>query len=495
MRFRFPPPAENPTILMQPASPPTTPMDEAAREPRPISAFGRLRRWWQRLAARVGASHPGTASDLDTVRLHGELHELFEECRVQRGGEVSARQRAARIAQIYRASSRPQRAAILAQIAREFAPEPQELKLAISDLQFAASDSELSRAEARLRRALDAPRARFLAQFNLLADGVKFLVDLRADVLDFLPDRPELEALAVELEGLLASWFDPGFLELRRITWQSPALVLEKLMNYEAVHPIESWSDMRNRLDTDRRCYAFFHPRLIDEPLIFVEIALLRGMPESVQGLLDVAAPVQDPAAADTAIFYSISNTQRGLRGISLGNLLLKRVIEALRRDLPRLSVFATFSPIPGFRKWLERALADGEALLEPGEASRIEAALGASPPSNPLAAALARPDWPEDARLAEALRAPLERLCARYLVREKAGSQPLDPVAAFHLHNGARIERLFWLADTSERGLRQSCGMMASYRYELDEVDENHERFVASGHIAASRRVQRLLD
>ncbi len=361
-------------------------------------------------------------------------------------------------------------------------------------MQAATNDAELSQAEARLRIALNAPRAKFFAQFNLLPEGVKFLVDLRDDLLGTAAAGTRARSAEGRAGRLLESWFDPGFLELKRITWQSPALVLEKLMTYEAVHPIASWNDLRNRLDTDRRCYAFFHPRLPNEPLIFVEIALLEGTPDSVQLLLDESAPVQDPRAADTAVFYSISNTQKGLRGISFGNLLLKRVIEDLKRDLPRLQVFSTLSPLPGFRKWLDTALAGRQELLSTADAAKFAEALGHPEPGTAIADALARPEWLTDARFGSALRELLEKLCARYLLQEKSGNQPLDPVAQFHLHNGARVSRIFWLADTSARGMRQSYGMMVSYRYDLSEVDENHERFLRDGHIAAARRVLRLL-
>ncbi len=456
-------------------------MTQAASTPNPLSAFERLRHWWQRLASSVFPSMGVTAADRSTARLIDELKPLLEDSRAGRGGEISARGRAGSIAALYRGADLPQRAAILNLITHGFAPDRDGLEKAIAAMQIAANDAELSRAEARLRIALDAPRAKFFMQFNLLPEGVKFLVDLRADLLGLLPQEPALEVLQVELDGLLESWFDPGFLELRRISWQSPALVLEKLMTYEAVHPIESWNDLRNRLDTDRRCYAFFHPRLPDEPLIFVEIALLRGAPGNVQQLLDESAPVQDPYAADTAVFYSISNTQQGLRGISFGNLLLKRVIEDLQRGLPRLKVFATLSPLPGFRKWLDQALAGKDAQMPAEDAAR-------------LAGTLARPEWPGGMKPADSIRAPMEKLCARYLLREKSGTHLLDPVAEFHLHNGARVNRLFWLADTSARGMRQSYGMMVSYRYDLPEVDRNHERFLNGGHIAASRRVLRLL-
>jgi malonyl-CoA decarboxylase len=470
-------------------------MSQAASTPNPLSAFERLRHWWKRLAAAVlpGAGAEEAAGTV--ARVLEEIKPLLEESRAQRGGEVAARSRAERIAAIYRGASLAQRTAILDLITHEFAPSREELEKAISAIQVAANDAELSRAEARLRIALNAPRAKFFTQFNLLPEGVKFLVDLRADLLAALPKAPALEVLKVELDGLLESWFDPGFLELRRITWHSPALILEKLIAYEAVHPIQSWNDLRNRLDTDRRCYAFFHPRLPNEPLIFVEIALTRGLPASVQLLLDQGAPVQDPRTADTAVFYSISNTQKGLRGVSLGNLLLKRVIEDLRRDLPRLGVFATLSPMPGFRKWLEQAFAEKRAVLPAEEAVKLAGALGHPDPATVLHDALARPEWPTDARLGEALQETMEKLAARYLMREKSGTHPLDPVAHFHLSNGALVSRIYWLADTSARGMEQSHGMMASYRYEPSEVEENHERFLRDGHIAAARRVSKLLD
>ena len=467
---------------------------QATTTPSPLSAFERMRHWWKRLAAAVLPGAGGDDADRGSARILDEVKPLLEASRGQRG-EASARERAERIATIYRGAGLAQRVEILDLITHEFAPHREELETAIAAMQAAADDAALSRAEARLRVALNAPRAKFFTQFNLLPEGVKFLVDLRADLLEALPKAPALEVLKVELDGLLESWFDPGFLELRRITWNSPALVLEKLIAYEAVHPIQSWNDLRNRLDTDRRCYAFFHPRMPNEPLIFVEIALARGLPASVQLLLDQGAPVQDPRTADTAVFYSISNTQKGLRGVSLGSLLLKRVIEDLRRDLPRLNAFATLSPLSGFRKWLDRALAENRALLPEAETAKFAAVLGHPERAHALRDALARPEWPSDTRLGEALREPMEKLAARYLLQEKSGRQPLDPVAHFHLSNGALVSRLYWLADTSGHGMDLSYGMMVSYRYEPSEVEENHERFARDGHIAAARRVLRLLD
>ncbi|MGH8736790.1 MAG: malonyl-CoA decarboxylase [Burkholderiales bacterium] len=452
-------------------------------------------RWWlRRVAGALWAGGRNRIAERASSRLLAPIEELCDDYRAQRGSELSARARSERFVALYRAADLDQRAAILDRVTHAFAPERNTLNAALSAMQSATDDVELSRAEARLRTALDAPRARFLTQFNLLPDGVKFLVDLRADLYKLLPKAPSIEVLKVELDGLLASWFDPGFLELRRISWQSPAFLLEKLIAYERVHPIESWNDLRNRLDTDRRCYAYFHPRMPDEPLIFVEIALLKGTSASVQMLLDEQAPVRDPRTVDTAIFYSISSTQVGLRGISFGNLLLKRVIQDLRHDLPQLKMFATLSPVPGFRRWLDQAVAEGKIALAAADAGKLAHAARTAKDGTTLATALARPDWVQNAALADALRKPMEKLFVRYLLEEKADARPLDSVARFHLDNGARVNRIFWLADASARGMQQSYGMMVSYRYDLGEVEKNHERFLRDGHIAAAARVRRLL-
>jgi malonyl-CoA decarboxylase len=460
--------------------------------PAPLAALERLRGWWQKVASAVRPASRPPASGPGGLAHAAELRALIADSQAPHGGSLPAR--AERFAALYRAADGRQRTQILELLTHELAPPREPLEDAIAALQASTGAAERSLAEARLRVALDAPRARFLAQFNRLADGVTFLVELRADLLDSLAAEPGLEVLKVELDTLLQSWFDPGFLELRRMTWHAPAHLLEKLIDYEAVHPIESWNDLRNRLDADRRCYAFFHPRLPDEPLIFVEIALSNGLPDNVQLLLDQAAPREDPLNADTAVFYSISNTQQGLRGISFGELLLKRVIEDLRQTLPRLKTFATLSPLPGFCRWLDHALAGRRLPLAHAELAKLAGALGEEDPYAALSAMLARPDWPADHATAPALRRLLEMLCAHYLLHEKSGPRPLDPVAQFHLNNGARVNHIFWLADTSERGMRQSCGMMVSYGYDLADVASNHEQFVTTGRIPAARRILRLL-
>jgi malonyl-CoA decarboxylase len=284
------------------------------------------------------------------------------------------------------------------------------------------------------------------------------------------PARKELEA---DCKMLLISWFDIGFLEMHRITWDAPAALLERLARYEAVHQIRSWSDLKNRLDVDRRCFAFFHPAMPQEPLIFVEVALTDTLSSEMHSLLDSVAPVADPTQATHAIFYSISNCQRGLEGISFGNALLKRVVQALANEFRSLRTFATLSPLPGFRAWVEsRSPAD-------------------KPDESALRAVFYGRRWPRDDHLATSLRGPLTELCAHYLLEAKRkNGKALDPVAHFHLTNGARLERINWLADTSPARLRESAGMMVNYVYRLDRIDELAQGYADHGRIVASPAV-----
>ena len=335
---------------------------------------------------------------------------------------------------------------------------------------------------------------RLLRQFNALPEGVKFLVDRRAELIKLADGDSAMRGLADDLRELLADWFDIGFLELKRISWESPAALLEKLIAYEAVHEIRGWTDLKNRLEADRRCFAFFHPRMPDEPLIFVEVALVSGIAGNIHALLDESAPLGDPNAADAAIFYSISNCQRGLNGISFGDFLIKRVVELLAAELPRLKNFSTLSPIPGFRAWLARERQRPD-LLQPLEAKALGAVVGTGADAPDLLQLLDQSGWYEDPELTAVLHDPLLRLCAQYLMVEKARpGRAADPVAHFHLTNGARVERLNWLGDTSEKGLQQSAGIMVNYLYRLDHIEANHEHYRGDGRVAASSSVRHLL-
>ena len=350
---------------------------------------------------------------------------------------------------------------------------------------------------AQLAEAADPTRQELLRRINMAPGGTAALVAMRKDLLGHLRAEPALEPLDYDLRHLLRSWFNRGFLELRRIDWQTPAAVLEKLITYEAVHEIAGWSDLRRRLAPDRRCFGFFHPALPGEPLIFVEVALTQGLAPSVQPLLaadgDERAERARAAEADTAIFYSISNCQDGLRGVSFGNFLIKQVVAELKADLPGLARFSTLSPVPGFRRWLGKRLA-GTDVLRDDEAAALRLALGDGGTGDDstvlFRAQLGKETWWEDAPLAAALRAPLIRLCAAYLIDP---GDRADPVARFHLGNGARLERVNWLGNVAPRGIEESYGIMVNYLYDPEQIEANHEAFVR-GTVARSAAVDALL-
>ena len=331
---------------------------------------------------------------------------------------------------------------------------------------------------AALGAAAEPRRHELLHLMNTAPDGTSDILAMRAALLDALPRRPEFKMVDDDFVRMFRSWFNRGFLELHRIDWGTPALVLEKITEYEAVHQILDWDDLRRRLQADRRCFGFFHPSLPDEPLIFVEVALCNGLAGSITDLLFGA--VKPDITADTAIFYSISNCQRGLTGISFGNFLIKQVVRELAAENPKLRKFATLSPVPGFRKWLVRAVREGRLPAAPdGREVELDG--------------IETPDWPADQAPGAHLRDRLSRLCAHYLLREKRGIHPLDPVARFHLRNGARLERINWMGDPSPTGLTQSAGMMVNYVYDEANVVTNHEAFVNEGRIVHSRGIASL--
>ncbi|NMJ42325.1 malonyl-CoA decarboxylase [Roseomonas sp. JC162] len=458
-------------------------------------ALRRVSTLWRDMAAVVGV---GDQADAD-------LSSRLRDCLEGRGGEISARARAAGLAETYRTLDPAGRTEFLRALAA-FDSDADAVGKAMEKVGAASDAAERAVATARLRRALEPPRIRLLTAVAAIPDGVKFLVDLRADLLARQDGDKLLQALETDLKGLLASWFDVAFLELRHIDWRSPAVILEKLVEYEAVHRIRTWRDLKNRLDSDRRCYAFFHPRMPEEPLIFVEVALVQGMSDSVQRLLDEKAPVLDPRQADTAVFYSINNCQRGLDGISFGNFLIKRVVGVLSDEMRNIKQFCTLSPIPGYRKWLDAALAAGEIALTEEERKALRALAPLLPPPSedapePDEAAILRsllarrPPWREEGTQ-KVLEPLLSRLCARYLLKEEAPRRPgraRDPVAHFHLSNGARIERVNWKADISENGLRQSHGLMVNYLYDPERIEDHHEAYVGEGRRAASTAIRKL--
>ena len=455
-------------------------------------ALRRVSSLWRDMASVVGAN--GEVGDIA-----GRLRDALD----ARGGEVSARNRAASLAEAYRTLDEAGRSDFMHALA-SFDSDPAAVAQAMEAVAAAADVAERAVATARLRRALEPPRIRLLTAFAAIPDGVKFLVDMRAELMARRDGDKLLQALETDLKALLAAWFDVGFLELRRIDWHSPALQLERLVEYEAVHRIRGWRDLKNRLKADRRCYAFFHPRMPDEPLIFVEVALVQGLAASVQRLLDQKAPVLDPAKADTAVFYSINNCQRGLDGISFGNFLIKRVVGLLADEFRNIKTFCTLSPIPGYRRWLDSTLAADDGLLSEDERKTLHDIANLLPETVPsdasaediLRALIARRGVLRVEEAQRALEPILSRLCARYLVKEEAPGRPgraRDPVAHFHLSNGARTERLNWRADTSENGYRQSFGLMVNYLYDPERIEENHELYMGEGRRAVAPALRKL--
>jgi malonyl-CoA decarboxylase len=438
--------------------------------------FDRLRRRGLRGASRrpVLDLAPGLP-ERDASRLREVITELL-----LLHDTMTQRAEAAAVADAYLALSDDGRRNFMLMLTRDFWTNTPAVDDAIDALK---NSPDRRAAERQLRHALVPPADRLLRLLTGLEGGVKFLVDLRADVLRNAGADAELADLDCELKAQLATMFDVGLLTLRRITWEAPAALLEKLIAYEAVHAISSWDDLKNRLDSDRRCYAFFHPAMPNEPLIFVEIALTIGIATELPPLLDARAPELDLERADTAVFYSISNCQPGLAGVNLGTALIKQVVEALRLDLPQLRRFVTLSPIPGFRSWVEHALAaDGAGLR-----SRERALLPAEPAR--VLARLSDAEWDVD----EAIRPALLALCARYLTTAPEG-RAADPVANFHLANGATVERINWMADPSPTGRARSFGAMANYLYEPDRIPERAEAYVTRGEVTTSSEVRDLI-
>jgi malonyl-CoA decarboxylase len=456
-----------------------------------------LERLWTSIADRGRAYAPVPAGAAGPVDRACQIADLL----LSERGEASGAAMARELNLALRALDPEDKLEFYRYLATHFLPDEERLRQA-ADAYLA--DPTPGRA-AQLAEAAEPPRQELIRRMNLAPGGTAALVAMRRHILEVIAGQPELKPLDTDLRHLFASWFNRGFLELRRIDWNTPAAVLEKLIAYEAVHEIAGWADLRRRLAPDRRCFAFFHPALQGEPLIFVEVALTEGLAGAVQPLLspggDEAAQAALGARADAAIFYSISNCQDGLRGVSFGNFLIKQVVEELNSELPQLRLFSTLSPVPGFRRWLERALAEkrGEGeppLLREDEAAAIMAAWPepVETPEEAFAALLAaRRDWTDPAS-SEVLKAPLLRLCAKLLTTSTGSRGPTDPVARFHLGNGARLERINWLGNTASRGIVESFGIMVNYLYDRDTIEANHEAFVHASTVARGPAVDALL-
>jgi malonyl-CoA decarboxylase len=332
-----------------------------------------------------------------------------------------------------------------------------------------------------LAQQVEPKRQELFRRINMAPNGTATIVRMRRDLLKLLKQHPHLAAIDADFKHLLSSWFNRGFLLLEKINWETPAIILEKLIEYETVHEMKGWDDLRRRLADDRRCFAFFHRALPNEPLIFVEVALVEGLSGSIDPIIDHERPITNPAQADTAIFYSINNCLEGLHGISFGNFLIKQVVQELSQEFPGLIRFSTLSPIPGFRKWLNTVVENREQYGVTAEDGRLLTCLDEEP-------------WYESAEISDSMQPLLMKLAAYYFINAKKGSKPLDSVARFHLRNGARLERINWLGDCSPNGINQSAGMLVNYVYRPDAIVQNHESYVKDNTLAIADEVFDLL-
>ena len=406
-----------------------------------------------------------------------DVERVIELCRtlLSERGEVSGARIASEVLSAYKALDDEQVEWFFDQLVTAFSVDQEAVRQAAEAYRLDASPANLI----ALQEVVEPPRQELFRRWNMAAGGTAVLVDMRRRLLLTLSDRPNRAEIDADLTHLFRSWFNRGFLTLQRIDWQTSAVVLERLIQYEAVHQIQGWRDLRRRLESDRRCYAFFHPALPQEPLIFIEVALTRTVVAQVQPLLDPDSPVDDPSQATCAVFYSITNCQQGLRGVSFGNVLIKQVVEDLGKEFPRVKQFATLSPIPGFRNWLQE-----RATSAPGSISPALAALVAK--GDAITAA-------EIANAPVALRTELMERCARYLISTDAGVGAQDSVARFHLANGAMLGRLNWMGDTSTKGLHRSYGLTVNYEYRISELERNHDGYANHYRVASSRAFQQL--
>ena len=418
------------------------------------------------------------------------LRRLLADCRrlLSERGEANSVAIAAELVDRLRTMPDEQQLGFFDHLARDFSPEPK----AVLDGAKAYAANPGAETLMRLMALAEPARQELFRRINRAPGGTAALLRLRRALRGRLREQPQLKVVEADLFHLLSSWFNPGFLQMRKVDWNSPARLLEQVIRHEAVHEVDGWDDLRRRLEPDRRLFAFFHPQLPDQPLIFVEVALLPEMPAAIAPLIDKSAQPLPPDQFKVAAFYSISNCEPGLRGVSLGNFLIKRVAEQLQRELPQLRRFCTLSPIPGFAAWLAAGPAvDALPGLKRGAGAELLAAQ-----ARLLAACggdLARLQQADglDA-IGKDGEAALLALCSAYLVYVSPTPEG-DPVARFHLDNGARLERLNPRGNLSRKGLKQAHGLMVNYLYDLNRIEASHEKFV-QGEVAHSRAMASLL-
>jgi malonyl-CoA decarboxylase len=394
---------------------------------------------------------------------------------LHRKGEASGTALAKDVVDSFNRMTQKEKLEFLEMLALEFGPNSDTINEAAKKYLNAQDFNSLQ----GLTKSLESPRMDLIRMINFAPGGIAAIINMRELVLIDLKTRKTLLPLEADLFHLLSAWFNRGFLDFQQINWDTPAAILEKVIAYEAVHEITSWQDLRRRLASDRSCFAFFHPALHHEPLIFVQVAFTKGIARKIQPLLNQQETDLNQTPPDTAIFYSISNAQQGLKGISFGNFLIKQVVDHISKEMPKIKTYSTLSPIPKFRYWLEKyyknrsnsGLTDAERAL------------------------LSDSQWHKSEEIRKQLKKTLIRTCAHYLVHEKKGNQPYDPVTRFHLGNGAEIENINWEADVSEHGLSLSAGLMVNYKYTPSHIVENHESYVNDGRICYSSKVKKALE
>lgn len=390
--------------------------------------------------------------------------DLLTKCRqlLHHRGEASGLALACEVMADYQALDLPNKIIFFEALARDFGSDSDAI-LAAAD-RYKADPSSQNLAD--LSRVTEASRVKLFRRMNMAPNATPLLVKMRRTLLNLLSEHSDLKSVDTDLKHQFVSWFNRGFLELRVIDWNSPAAVLEKIIEYESVHAIQGWDDLRSRLRDNRMCFAFFHPAMPDDPLVFVEVALTAGVPSAIAPLIDKTAEPTDERAVDTVVFYSISNCHPGLAGVSFGNFLIKQVVEEVGKRYPKTKRYVTLSPVPGFCRWLtaQKAHADLDEL-------RALAKDQGRDTTDPL--------WES-----------LVRLCAQYLSSTRDNNLAIDPVARFHLGNGASLHAIHWAADVSEKGLNQSIGIMVNYLYDLSSIEENHDAYFDQGEIAMSRIV-----
>ena len=433
-------------------------------EPTPVSGLGGL------LSSVINAG-----KDILAKRRHAAAiapsSDLLTKCQqlLHHRGEASGLALACEVIADFQALDDANRLLFFEALSSEFDVASEAVLAAARDYETIPSAENLS----ALSRAVEAPRVKLFRRMNMAPEATAVLVKLRGDLLRSLPENPHLKPVESDLKHLFISWFNRGFLELRTIDWNSPASVLERIIQYESVHEIRGWEDLRSRLRENRMCFAFFHPAMPDDPLVFVEVALTSGVPTAIAPLIDKTAEPANQKDLDTVVFYSISNCHPGLAGVSFGNFLIKQVVEEVGKRHPKAKRYVTLSPVPGFCKWL--AAENSASALDIHELRSLAKVHGTDTTD---------PRW--EAALG---------LCARYLVRERSQDLAQDPVARFHLGNGASLHAIHWAADLSDKGLQQSAGMMVNYLYDLDSIEENHDAYFDQGEVAISRAVARLLN